>query len=278
MLESAPAVPVLPGTPAASAAERIVFTLVRPALSENIGAALRALTNFGFANLRVAAMPGPFDAEKAGALAVCAKTRLHTIQFSPTLDAAVGDCVRVYAITRRRRKHRYAYLSTRAGAERIWQATARGRVGVIFGCEAHGLDNLELNYAQELVAIPTADEMGSLNLAQAVLIIAYELYLAQANAPAYLLDRRFPPATQHDIERMLQHMERALWAIGYIREVNPEIIGELRQVFGTRELTLPWVRILRGIFTRMEQCAVNVSRAGGDPRAAIGESKGNTSD
>ena len=277
MTESAPGVPILPGTPAAAAADRIVFALTRPAMSENIGSALRALTNFGFANLRVAAMANPFDAEKAGALAVSAKARLHTIQFHPTLDAAVGDCVRVFAITRRRRKHRYAYLSARAGAERIWQATARGRVGVIFGCEAHGLDNTELNYAQELIAIPTADEMGSLNLAQAVLIIAYELHLAQAGAPAYLLDRRFPPATQHDIERMLQHMERALWSIGYIRDINPEIIGELRQVFGTRELTMPWVRILRGIFTRMERCAAKVSKTGDDLRAED-ETKENASD
>lgn len=266
MTESAPAVPVLPGTPAAAAADRIVFALIRPAMSENIGAALRALTNFGFAQLRVAAMATPFDAEKAGALAVSAKTKLHTIRFHSTLDEAVGDCVRVFAITRRRRKHRYAFLSARAGAEKIWQATARGKVGVIFGCEAHGLDNTELNYAQDLIAIPTADEMGSLNLAQAVLIISYELHLAQANAPAYLIDRRLPPATQHDIEQMLQHMERALWGIGYIRDVNPEIIGELRQVFGTRELSMPWIRILRGIFTRMENCAARLRAAGGEVR------------
>lgn len=266
--ESALAVPVLPGTPAAATSDRIVFALVRPAMSENIGAALRALTNFGFAQLRVAAMPAPFDAEKAAALAVSAKSKLHTIQFHATLDEAVGDCVRVFAITRRRRKHRYAFLSTRAGAEKIWQATARGKVGVIFGCEAHGLDNTELNYAQDLIAIPTADEMGSLNLAQAVLIISYELHMAQANAPDYLIDRRLPPATQHEIEAMLQHMERALWSIGYIREVNPEIIGELRQVFGTRELSMPWIRILRGIFTRMENCAARIRAAGGEVRGS----------
>ncbi len=269
--ESAPATPLLRGTPAAAAAGQVAFVLARPALSENVGAALRALTNFGFANLRVAAMQTPFDSDRAGALAVCAKDRLHHIQFHDTVADAVGDCVRVFAITRRRRKHRYAFLSARAGAEQIWQATARGRVGIMFGCEAHGLANEELDYAQDLIAIPTADEMGSLNLAQAVLIICYELHLAQAGAPAYLLDQRYPPAQQRDIENMLQHMERALWSIGYIRDVNPEIIGELRQVFGTRDLTLPWLRILRGIFTRMERCAERLRATGFDPRRPASE-------
>ncbi len=254
-VESAPGVPVLDGHLPAAAAGRIAFVLARPAHSGNIGAALRALTNFGFADLRVAAMTEPFDREQAGALAVSAKHKLDRLAFHDTVPGALADCVRVFAVTRRKRKHRYAFLSARGGAAKVWEATARGRVALLFGCEADGLSNDEVALAQELIAIPTADEMGSLNLAQAVLLLSYELFTASAQIPEYLVDTRLPPAPQPEIEQMLQHMERALWKLGYVRESNPEIVGELRQIFGARELTQPWVRILRGIFTRIDKLA-----------------------
>lgn len=236
--------------PPAPPADRVRFVLIRPALSENVGSALRALVNMGFARLRVAGMDR-YDRERARALAAGAGGSLDRIEFFPAVPEAIADCVRVYAVTRRRRRHRYTMLAPRLAAERIWAQTARGPVALLFGCEADGLSNPELELAQELITIPTAEEMGSLNLAQAVLLVAYELFLASGAAPPPR-DDTFPPAPVAELELMLEHMERTLRGLGFIRPANLAIRDDLRQIFGNRELNRPQLQILRGIFRRIE--------------------------
>jgi len=232
--------------------DRVVFVLVRPALSENVGATVRALANMGCTHLRIVGMEN-FDLERAQALAVSAAPNLEAVTFYDSVAEAVADTVRVFAVTRRLRRHRYTSLAARAAAEEICSAVGTGTVALLFGCEAAGLSNDEMLLAQDLITIPTYGELASLNLAQAVMVIAYEIFLASSAVPEMVRDDQDPPATMKELSDLLVHMERALRTLGFVKPANEAILDDLRQIFNQPGQPSPRVRILRGIFTRIEK-------------------------
>jgi tRNA/rRNA methyltransferase len=151
--------------------------------------------------------------------------------------------------------YRSGVVSLRSAASELVSAAAVNRVAIVFGPEDHGLSNDELKACQRLVTIPTADDYRSLNLAQAVMLVAYELRMAATAGLA-----KPPPAPQRaaarDVEAMLARMADALVEIGFLLADNPDhIMFALREIFGRSGLTPRELDILNGIARQIKWTA-----------------------
>jgi tRNA/rRNA methyltransferase len=187
----------------------------------------------------------------ARAMAVHAHDVLSSARSAATIADAVADCHLVVGTTCRGGSYRAAAEDLVAAAPEMVAAARRGRVALLFGPEDHGLTNEDLQCCQRLVSINTDPEYASLNLAQAVLICSYELRRAIGIAPVEP-DRR-PAASVVEVERMLQHLERALLKIGFLLPDNPaHIMLALRQLFGRTTLDEREVRIFLGLARQIE--------------------------
>jgi len=162
--------------------ENVDIILHRPQSSENIGAVARAMKNFGLRRL-VLVSPLRYEASRARTLAVHAGEILHEARLALTLDEAVAPYVMVIPTTERLIPHRPAPLTPRAVAHQMLQQAGTGRVALLFGEEASGLSNPVLARFNDYSSIPSDPERRSLNLAQAVLLYAWELYQASGEAP-----------------------------------------------------------------------------------------------
>ncbi len=156
----------------------VVFVLYQPQDVVNIGGTVRAMSNFGLGRLRLVD-PVPYDLRDLAGIAHQGGTVIAGITEYPTLDAALADCGLVVATTARPRRTRRPRQTPRTAAPDILaMATPEAPVAVLFGREDSGLPNSALDAAHRLITIPTAPANRSLNLAQAVLVVAYELWLA----------------------------------------------------------------------------------------------------
>jgi TrmH family RNA methyltransferase len=238
---------------------RIVLVAVRH--PGNIGAAARAMKTMGLARLTLVA-PAVFPHADATARAAGADDVLAQARLVPTLAAAVADCGLVYATSARSRSQYYPTLSPRAAAPRILAAAAGGEVALVFGTERTGLTNTELALCQALVQIPAAPGFDSLNLAQAVQILAYELCCAAGTA--VLPPARDPPlAPAVELERLYAHLEAVLKEVDFTdRNGGPHLLGRLQRVFARAELDQHEVNILRGVLAAVQS---RRRRAGAPP-------------
>ncbi|HKN01662.1 MAG TPA: RNA methyltransferase [Candidatus Binataceae bacterium] len=226
-------------------AEQIVFVLSHPMQSGNIGSAARALKNMGFANLRIVAPAASAQERAATAMAVHADDVLAAATVYDDLAAALADCAVTVGTTCRPGPYRSAATSVREAAPGLVALAATNRVAIVFGSEDHGLTNDELKLCYRLVTVPAAPDYPSLNLAQAVMVVAYELYLA-ANSGE--IGGTPELAAAGDVETMFIRMAEALVAIGFLPEDNPDhIMFTLRGVFGRSGLTPRELDILNGI-------------------------------
>lgn len=189
-----------------------VIVLVRPQLAENIGKAARAMLNFGLTELRLVAPRDGWPNPDAGPAASGADIVLANAQLFDTLAEAVADCTTIYATTVRKRGV-IKPVSTPENAAREVHATA-GRSAYIFGPERSGLETDDVALAHKIITVPINPEFGSLNLAQAVILLAYEWSkgVALASPPNVPLD---PPAPHAEMEELIQHFVRDLDAAGY---------------------------------------------------------------
>ncbi|HEX7380822.1 MAG TPA: RNA methyltransferase [Nevskiaceae bacterium] len=242
---SAPASGQGVGAPLAS---RTRVVLVRPQHPGNIGAVARAMKNMGVAELVLVA-PRCFPHPQATALAASAADVLERARVVASLPEAVVGCAHVAGTTARRR-----YLSQAVYAPRQWaekRAGAPGRVALLFGCERTGLTNDELDEAHELVTIPTDEAYPSLNLAQAVQVMTYELRQAQPAAAPSPQAREV--VGQQEMDRFYAHLERTLVGTGFLDPANPRfLMRRLRLLFGRLEPDDNEMNILRGILTSVE--------------------------
>ncbi len=237
------------------AEEQFAFALVRTKAAGNIGAAARALANMGFADLRLVAPDASAD-RMASDMAVHGREILHRATTYTSLEAALHDRTISIGTTSRPRRDRSGAEPLRAAIDELVAAQPRARVAFVFGPEDHGLSNDDLNYCQRLITIPTAPEYSSINLAQSVMLVAYELFLAlssgadsdrQAVADSHRA-RMLAPAPVTQIEAMLERMERALIAIGFLSTDNPErIMFALRDLLGRTGMNSRELEILNGL-------------------------------
>ncbi len=237
--------------------DAIAFVLVTPLQSGNIGAAARALKNMGFSDLRIVTPAASKKSRGATMMAVHGRDVLAAAREYPSLAAAVADCSLVVGTTCRPGPYRAGATAVRDTAREIASLGAENHVAIVFGPEDRGLANRELKLCHRLVTIPASPKYASLNLAQAVLIVAYELMLAADGGGAAAASRGTPAMARADeIEAMMSRMVDALIAIGFLPADNPDhLMFTIRAMLGRAGLTRRDVDVLSGMATQMRWVA-----------------------
>jgi tRNA/rRNA methyltransferase len=222
------------------------IVLVRPQLGENIGKAARAMLNFGLSDLRLVAPRDGWPNPDAGPAASGADIVLEKARVYATMAEAVADCAFVYATTVRKRGLTKQVVGPEAAAS---DSRARsGRSAIVFGPERSGLETDEVAAAQAILTVPVNPEFGSLNLAQAVILFAYEWSKAAAGEDQHF-DNYEGPAPQADLEGLIGQIDAALDAAGYFRVASraPASRRTLRNLLTRPGYSAKEVRTLRGI-------------------------------
>jgi len=227
-----------------------VIVLVRPQLGENIGKAARAMLNFGLTELRLVAPRDGWPNPDAGPAASGADQVLADARLYESLAEAVADCGHIYATTVRKRGVTKPVLTPEAAAREVHARPARS--AYVFGPERSGLESDDVALAHEIVTVPINPEFGSLNLAQAVILLAYEWSKGEALAspPEAPLD---PPAPHGELEDLIEHLVRDLDAAGYF--FPPERTTATLRTLRTALTKTGWshndIRMMHGIITTL---------------------------
>jgi TrmH family RNA methyltransferase len=237
------------------------FVLVRPSRARNVAAAARALKNMGLRSMVIVQPPPDLDRAEARALAYGAWDVLDEARLAPDLRAAVARATLV-AATSAREEAGAVFRSPRDFAREAPALAGDGRVAVVFGPEASGLTRDEIALCQLRIRIPTDAAQPSVNLAQAVLLVAYEVRLASLGdagpAPAVLR------ADAGAVEAALDDLQAALLAAEYLNPASPEnVMSELRALLLRAAVTPREVTLLRGIARQVRWAASRVAPAGG---------------
>lgn len=242
-------------SPAADVLERIVIVLDRPQDVVNIAAVVRAMKNMGIRRLRLV-QPDDFDPHRIEGIAHRSGDVVERTRIVETLDEAVADCVFVVGTTARARTANRNYLRPREAAAELVGRAAEGPVALLFGREDRGLTNEGLDLCHRVAIIPTAPEYSSLNLAQAVLVLAYEAFLAAGEGEGELPRgrRSTRPATQEELESMYETLRRGLGRIDFFKGTRRDaaVIRTLRTIFGRAELDGREARLVRAIGFEIE--------------------------
>lgn len=239
---------------------RPVIVLVRPQLGENIGKAARAMLNFGLAELRLVTPRDGWPNPSAGPAASGADRVLEQAQVFASTAEAVADCQHVHATTVRKRGVTKPVITPDEAARQV--LTLPGRHAILFGPERSGLDTEDVALARNILTIPINPEFTSINLAQAVILVAYEWSRGAREiagaADAFVkptIEDTLPPAPQEELDGLVAHFEQMLEPCGYFL---PEArAGTTRRTLRGL-LTKPgWnhleVRTLRGILSHLER-------------------------
>lgn len=241
------------------ALERVRIVLVGTQHPRNIGSAARALKTMGFGAMHLVA-PAMFPHPEAQALAAGADDLLEGAGVHPGLSEAVAGCTLVLGSTATQRAVPMPELSPREAAVRLLEASRQGEVALVFGPERTGLENAELQLCHASVCIPTDPAFSSLNLAQAVQVLAYELRLTamaqegleNARPP---LDAR-PPATHEAMERFFGHLDQTLHAIDFHKgRSGITVMRRLRRLFLRAAPDERELRVLHGILADAQRMA-----------------------
>ncbi|SAK27467.1 RNA methyltransferase [Burkholderia multivorans] len=230
------------------------FVLVEPSHPGNVGAAARALKTMGFSRLVLVAprVPHVQSDPEAIAMASGADDVLASAHVVPTLGEALSGVQWSIALTARTREYGPPRLAPRAAAAHARTQVESGDIALVFGNERTGLANEHVEQCSALAHIPANPAYSSLNLAQAVQVLAYELrvaFLEQASEPAQQPAADTGALAQSDeIERMYLHLENALIALDFLDPRNPKkLMPRLRRLFARTGLEREEVNILRGI-------------------------------
>ena len=237
---------------AASGPGKAAVVLVEPQEGGNIGAVARAMSNMGLARLLLVRPANHMGAE-AERMSVGGRSVLQEAEVFGSLEEAVARFDFVVGTTRREGSIRQGRVTPRDVAAEI-AGRKGGRTVLVFGRERSGLTNREVDVCHRLVTIPAAAENRSLNLAQAVLVVAYEVFLASEPTATAGLERSGRNVAAHgELEGMYAHMEHILLRIGYFHDESPQrMMRSFRKMFGRGGLDNREVRALRGIFHQME--------------------------
>jgi tRNA/rRNA methyltransferase len=241
--------------------------LVEPQLGENIGAAARAMANFGLRDLRLVAPRDGWPNEAARASAALAVEIVDRAAVYPTLAAALSDLHYIAATTARGRFLAKPVLAPDSAAMEIFERKAAGwRCGILFGKERTGLENADIALADVIVTAPVDPAFASLNLAQSVLLFAYEWrkLVDPASLGRQLPDaplgagQRFKasrPAERHELLGFFEHLERELDACGFLfpPEKRDTMVTNIRTMFARMAPTEQEVRTLRGIVAKLRR-------------------------
>jgi tRNA/rRNA methyltransferase len=236
--------------------DSICIILVRPKFPENVGSVARAMKNMGLRRLFVvngcsALHPNAYK------LASGAEDILERAEEFFTLQEAISEMGYVVGTTSRGGKDRRPDLTPEALAEKMIPLSQKNLIGLAFGSEKEGLTNEELSLCHLYARIPSMESFPSLNVAQAVMVVSYELFNASVEIPKK--ENRLAQAEQ--LERMIEHMERTLIRIGFLDADHPKgIMRVLRRLFGRSQLDEREVQILHGIWSQMDHHLRNLGK------------------
>lgn len=233
-----------------------IVVLVRPQMGENIGAAARAMLNFGISGMRLVAPRDGWPNPRAGAMAAGAASVIDGARVFETVAEAVADCDIVIATTARQRGLFLPVYEPESAARFLRQEITGGRrTAILFGAEKAGLETHEAAHANALVTIPVNPEFPSLNLAQAVLLLAYEWSQAGGQEPLFESPYADEIASRGEVESMLGHLFSALERAGYFwpEPKRPVLEQNLRTLFSNAALSGAELRVLRGVLRQFER-------------------------
>lgn len=224
--------------------ENIAIVLHQTRVPENIGAAARAACNMGVRKLVLSA-PRNLDMSRILKMAThAASTVVENMEVHDTLEEALSGFSWVVGTTARLGGGRQVLPSPARLAEKLVSITAENQVAILFGPEDRGLTNEDLRLCHDLVNIPTAD-FSSLNLAQAVMVMCYEMFKASRDDLQSYAPRL---ASRHELDGMYEQMKDILVRIDYINKENPEYwLNKVRHFFSRLQLRAREVSIIRGI-------------------------------
>ncbi len=239
---------------------RICVVMVNTTHSGNIGAAARAMKNMGLSRLLLVDPIASID-EEAIQRSSRAEDILHNAEIHPTLESAIAGCGLVVGTSARSRSVPWPLMTPRQCGDRAAQAAAAGNdIALVFGRESRGLTNEELHLCNAHVHIPTDENFSSLNVAQAIQVMAYEMRLALTeveNAESeqrWGVDWDYPMATHDQLNGMLQHMEQTLVEIGFLDPNTPkQLMTRVRRLFQRAAPDRMEINILRGMLAAIQR-------------------------
>lgn len=235
----------LPSSPA--------IILIDPQESGNIGSTARAMMNFGLNDLRLVRPKPQWLQTFTRQMASGANDILDKAHTYETTEEAIVDLNILYATASKQRDMIKPVFTPRTAAQEMKTLFSKGaRIGILFGTEASGLENKDVMRAHGLISIPTSEEFDSLNLSQAVLLMAYEFFqahLPNSFAEKYLSGKKSSFATQEEVEGFLIHLEEELDLANFWRvpEKKPDMLQNVRNIFNRIHLTQQETQTLRGI-------------------------------
>jgi tRNA/rRNA methyltransferase len=243
-----------------------IVILVEPQLGENIGAAARAMANFGLSRLRLVKPRQSWPNPQAHKMASGADRILNEALLYDTVEAAIADCTLVLASTARAHDQAKPVCDAEEAARLAAPRIAAGEnVGILFGRERTGLENHEVGLADRIVTLPVNPAFASLNLGQAVVIIAYEWFKhATAGALPFAMPQKLPQASKEQLLTFFTALERELEKVEFFRPPDKRDTMQinLRNIFTRMQPTQQDIRTLHGVITAIAEGRKGPARGG----------------
>jgi tRNA/rRNA methyltransferase len=253
-----------------------VVILVEPQMGENIGSAARAMANFGLSRLRLVKPREEWPNPQARKMASGADRVLDNAELYDSVEAAIADCTLVLATTARSHDQAKPVVDAADAARAMAEPVAAGEtVGILFGRERIGLENHEVALADKILTLPVNPAFASLNLAQAVIIVAYEWFkLATSGALPFSMRTRSPPVRKQQLDAFFAAVERELDKVEFFRPPDKRQTMQinLRNIFTRMQPTQQDIRTLHGIITAISEGRKGPARGGllnGDEAALL---------
>ncbi len=243
-----------------------VVVLVEPQLGENIGSAARAMANFGLSQLRLVKPRQGWPNDKARMMAAGADRILDRAKLYDTLEAAIADCSFALATTARSHDQAKPVIGPGQAAAEIAPRVAAGEtVAIVFGRERNGLENDEVALADRIVTLPVNPAFASLNLAQAIVIVAYEWFkLATSEKLPFVMPDKSPPAPKEQLFAFFASLERELEKVEFFRPPDKRATMQinLRNIFSRMQPTQQDIQTLHGVIMSIAEGRKGPARGG----------------
>ena len=243
-----------------------VVILVEPQLGENIGTTARAMANFGLSELRLVKPRDEWPNARAWAAASGADRVLDAARLYDTVEEAIADCTLIFATTARAHDQAKPVVDPARAAELTAERIAAGdKVGILFGRERWGLQNDEVGLADQIITLPVNPAFASLNLAQAVLIVAYEWFkLTTGGQLPFVMPQKSGPAPKEQLLAFFGNVERELEKVEFFRppEKRTTMQVNLRNIFLRMQPTRQDIQTLHGVIMAIAEGRKGPARGG----------------
>ena len=231
--------------------------LCEPQLGENIGTAARAMANFGLWDMRLVNPRDGWPSDKARSAAAKANHVIDRVQVFDSVEDAIADLTRCYATTARSRDMFKPVIGPDEAADEMVGPIKQGeKVGSLFGRERWGLNNDEVALCDKIVTLPVEPAFASLNIAQAVLVLAYEWRRAFDGAGDLPFEGELgQPATRRDLIGLMEHLEGALDRVNFFKTPGkrPSMVANMRAMFARAQMNIQEVRTFRGVVAALDR-------------------------